>query len=78
MRCGLWPWGPVGQCGAMLLDGSKGHKGLHRFESGSAARDTVKREAQSHASGNIGEFRDWLVTLPKGPDCSHDYSGGFV
>ena len=57
---------------------AKGHNGLHRFESGTAARDAVKREAQSPASGNIGEFHDWLVTLSEGPYCSHDCSVGFV
>ena len=65
----------------MLVEfGAKGHKDLHRFESWSAARDAVKREAQSSASGNIREFHDCLVTLSKGPYCPHDYSVqvGFV
>ena len=54
----------------VLVDlGAKGHKGLHRLKSWRAARDAVKHEPRSTASGNIRESLDRLklVTLSKGP-----------
>ena len=75
----------------MLLDGSRSHdtvilvdlrakeqKGLPRLKSWRAAQDTVNREAQAAASGNIGGLLAWLVTLSKGPHCPHYCSVGFV
>ena len=77
MRFGirLYPQGP---CGAVLLEAAAQSfwliwapkdkkKGLRSLESWRAARDAVKHEPRSTASGSIGELIGRLVTLPEGP-----------
>ena len=54
----------------LVVLGAKGHNGLHRLKSWRAARDAVKHEPRSTASGSIGESLDLLALSLKVPIAS--------